>query len=239
MSKPPTIDRKELKRPDEFVTQGRHVLELFVGHQTKILYGLVLVGVIFLGWYFYDWKKSSLNEQGWSDYFQVLKAPESERWEKMKKLAADFKSSPAGQFAAVQLADHYFDEAKKESEKNTKEVAPSSGFAVEWYSTALKYSKLSENEKGVLLINRAGAYEMALKWDEALNDYSDSARLGFEGKPLALLGQARVYEVKKENPRAIEIYEKVSADFLNTEYGRLAKNYLRRLKSSLFTEPKA
>lgn len=239
MSKPPKIDRKELNRPDEFVTQGRHVLELFVEHQTKILYGLLTVGVIFLGWYFYDWRKSSLNEQGWTEYFQVVKAPEGERWEKMKKLASDFNSSPVGQFAAVQLADHYFDEAKKESEKNSKEPSSSAGAAVEWYSNALKNPKLTENEKGVLLINRAGAYEMAQKWDEALNNYSDAVRIGFEGKPLALLGQARVYEIKKENPRAVEIYEKVSADFLNTEYGRLAKGYLRRLKSSLFVEPKA
>ena len=70
-------------------------------------------------------------------------------------------------------------------------------------------------------------------------DYTESAKIGFEGKALALLGQARVYELKKENTKAIETYEKVSADFLNSEYGKLAKNYLRRLKSPLFMEPKS
>ena len=37
MSKPPKIDRKELNQPDEFVKQGRHVLEWVVGHQKKLL----------------------------------------------------------------------------------------------------------------------------------------------------------------------------------------------------------
>ncbi len=239
MSKPPKIDRKELNRPDEFLQQGRHVLELMAGYQTQILSGIATIAVIAAGAYFYSWKMDSKNEQGWKEFAQVMKSSETERWDRFKKLAEDYSSVALGQFVAVQLADHYFDEAKKLLEKDPKSSSSSSALSIEWYSNALKYSKLSPNEKGVLLINRAGAYELVQKWDEAMNDYAESAKIGFEGKPIALLGQARVYEVKKDSAKAIETYEKISADFLNTEYGKIAKSYLRRLKSPLFGESKS
>lgn len=240
MSKPPKIDRKELNKPDQFVEQGRHVLELFVGYQTKILSAIVGILVILLGGYGYQWRKTSRNEQGWKVYFEVNKTAEPERWEKLKKVSSDYSSLMVGQFAATQIADHYFDEAKKQSEKDAGVIAPSANLATEWYSKALSSSALiAPNERGLLLINRAGSYEMAQNWDAAMADYTESAKIGFEGKALALLGQARVYELKKENTKAIETYEKVSADFLNSEYGKLAKNYLRRLKSPLFMEPKS
>lgn len=239
MSKPPKIDRKELRSPDEFVKQGTHFLEVFVGHQRTLAIGLAMVLVGFLGWYFYDWRTTSQNEAGWKEYGEVMKLADGERWERLKKMASQYSSVASGQFAATQLADHYFDESKKQAEKDPKVVPPSAALAVEWYSTALKYSKLSPSEKGVLLVNRGGAFEVAQKWDEAMADFSESVKIGFEGKPLALLGQARVYEIKNQLPKAIETYEKVSADFLNTEYGKLAKNYLRKLKSPLFTETKS
>jgi len=234
MSKPPKIDRKELNRPDEFVQQGTHILELVVGHQTKIVAALVIAGAVALGLYFYNWNKDSKNEQGWKEYAEVLKVPESERWEKFKKLSDKYSSVTSGQFVAVQLADHFFDEAKKNAEKDPKATTANSELAVEWYTKALKDSNLSPNEKSLLLINRGASQELAQKWDQAMNDYTESSKLGLEGKPLALLSQARIYEIKKETAKAIETYEKVAADFLNTDYGKTAKNYLRRLKSPLY-----
>ncbi len=239
MSKPPKIDRKELNQPDEFVKQGRHVLEWVVGHQKKLLGAVIVAALMGLSYYFYDQSRDAKNAKGWDQLAQINKLPEAERWDKFKKVAEDFSGVPVGQYAASTLGDHYFDEAKKASEANPKVPSTQAPLAVEWYGKALSYSKLNANEKGLLLINRGEAQELAQKWDEALTDYLEAAKIGFEGKPLALLGQARIYEIKKETAKAIETYEKLSADFLNTEYGRLAKNYLRRLKSPLFMESKS
>ena len=239
MSKPPTIDRKSLNKPDEFVKQGRHALELIAGHQKKILVVAGAVIVVAFSFYFYDMYQTSQNEAGWRKYAEVSKLPEAQQWDKLKTLSEEYRSAVVGQFAALNLADHYFEEAKKELEKNPKMTSVNAPLAVEYYSKALSFSKLSPNEKGLLLVNRGQAFEIAQKWEDALTDYSDAVKIGFEGKPLALLGEARIYEVKKEHSKAAETYEKISADFLNTEYGRLAKGYLRRLKSPLFSESKS
>jgi tetratricopeptide (TPR) repeat protein len=239
MSKPPIIDRKELKHPDAFVTQGRHAIELVVGQQKKILASVVVVAVIGFAFYFYDWNRQKKNVMGWTEFAQINKLPEVERWDKLKKMAEELNSVAVGQFAATTLADHYFEESKKEATAKPGTPSASAALAVEWYTKSLSYTKLSPNEKGLLLINRGEAHEMGQKWDEALVDYTEAVKVGFEGKPLALLGQARVYEFKKEKEKAIEVYEKVAADFLNTEYGRTAKTYLRRLKSPLFSESKS
>lgn len=239
MSKPPKIDRKELSRPDEFVQQGTHVLELVLGHQKKILSGLATVAVLALGFYVYQWKVDSKNEAGWAEYAGVIKKSDKEKWEGLKKLAENYSSVPVGQYAAVQLADHYFEEARKGSSTDGQSKSSNVNLAVQWYSEALKFSKLTPGEKGLLLVNRASSHELDQRWDDAMRDYVDAANLGFESKPLALLGQARIYEMKSEPQKAIELYQKISSDFLNTEYGRMAKNYLRRLKSPLFGESKS
>ncbi|NBX67705.1 MAG: hypothetical protein EBR01_01930 [Proteobacteria bacterium] len=239
MSKPPKIDRKDLSRPDEFVQQGTHLLELVLGHQKKILSGIATVAVIALGFYFYQWRVDSKNETGWKEYAEVIQKTDTEKWEGLKKIAEKYSSVPVGQYSAVQLADHYFDEAKKQSGADANSKPMNVNLAVQWYSEALKYSKLSPGEKGLLLVNRASAHELEQKWDDAMRDYVDAISLGFEGKPIALLGQARIYELKNEPGKAIEVYQKLSADFLNTEYGRMAKNYLRRLKSPLFSGAKS
>lgn len=239
MSKPPKIDRKELNRPDEFVQQGTHILELVVGHQKKIISVCAIGAIIALGFYFYNWRLDSQNEKGWKEYFTATHLPETERWESFKRLAKEYGSVASGQFMAVQLADHYFDEAKKNVDKDVKAVSSNVAAAVDWYSTALNYSKLAPSEKGLLLVNRASSYELDQKWDEAMNGFTDAVSLGYEAKPIALLGQGRIYEIKKDPAKAIQIYEKISADFLNTEYSKIAKGYLRRLKSPLFGESKS
>lgn len=239
MSKPPIIDRKSLNQPDQFVKQGRHAVELLVGHQKKILIVVGAAVAIGLSFYFYGTYRDSQNEAGWKKLAEISKLPEDQQWDKLKTLSLEYSSAVIGQFAASTLGDHYFDEAKKELEKNPKANSANAPLAVEFYTRALNFSQLKPNEKGLLLVNRGQSYELTQKWDEALADYSEAVKIGFEGKPLALLGQARVWEFKKDSPKAIEIYEKISADFLNTEYGRLAKLYLRRLKSPLFSESKS
>ena len=60
-----------------------------------------------------------------------------------------------------------------------------------------------------------------------------------EAKPLALMALARVEENKGQTDKAVQVYEKVGADFPNTEFSKNAKLQVRRLKSPLFASEKS
>ena len=239
MSKPPKIDRKTLKTPDQFVTQGRHFLEVFADFQGPILAAIVGLVVVVSGYYGYQWKQGNDLEKSWTTYAAAMKTPEARRWDELQKVFNSGGTNRATQFAAAAIADHHFSEAVKQAFKDPATVPPNAPLASEWYTKALTLSSLSQAEKGLLFMNRAGAFEMGKKLDEAMKDFETAATMGAQVKPLALLGQARIYELKNNNPKAVETYEKVSADFLNTEYSKIAKNYLRRLKSPLLRETKS
>ena len=234
MSKPPHIDRKSLKNPDVFVQKGRHWLLDFEKYQTKLvpllLGGLVLV----IAGYGYQWWQRTAVEKSWRAYHEATKQVDAAKWEAMKNLVEKQSRTRATFFAAVELADHGFDEAKKALLKDSTQVPAGLEDVVKWYSKALEFSAILPSEKQLLLINRASAYEMQKKLEEAERDLKTAQELGQELKGLALLNAARILELKNDKPKAIETYEKVAADFLNTEYAKMAKNHARRLKSPSF-----
>ena len=198
----------------------------------------IVLASIVIGWNGVSWWMSSRAEKGWVAYNEAMKAPEAQRWELLKKVYTEQGKSRATTFAAVALADHYFDEAKKELAKAANANASSAGLAVEWYGKALEFKALVFSEKQLLWVNSGKAYEIQKKYDEALKNYKTAADLGGDLKAYAMLNEARVMELKSDTPKAIETYEKISTDFLNTEYGKMAKNYLRRLKSPMLGSQK-
>ncbi len=239
MSKPPRIDRKSLKNPDEFVTRGRAGLGFLVRHQKRFVPVLLGLGVVVVATYGYDYWSKVQMEKGWQSYNAAIKLPEDQRWEKLKTLHGELKSGRPAFFAAVNLADHYFDEAKKGELKGAAEKSTSAVTSAEWYQRATVEPSLLPAEQQLLQINRGGALEIGKQWDDALSAYQKATDLGGDAKGLALLGVARVHEAKGETPKAVETYEKVATDFGANEYGKMAKNSLRRLKSPLFEAPKS
>lgn len=237
MSKPPRIDRKTLKNPDEFVSRGRSVLTFLASQRSRFIPILVVAGVVIAAAYAYDWWVNDKLEKGWQAYANAMKAVENERWDKLKTLHADLKSGRPSLFAALALGDHYFDEAKKETLKDPKTVPPSAAIAGEWYAKALQSSDLLPAEKQLLQSNRGAAFELEQKWDDAKTAYTSASDQPGEGKALALLGLARVAEAKNDPAVATQTYEKVTTEFSNTEYAKIARNSLRRLKSPLFQKP--
>lgn len=236
MSTPPRIDRKELKTPDQFVTRGRALLEKLFQQRSRFLPVLILGGTVVALVYAYEWWNSSRRENQWTAYQEIQKAPEAERWDKLKTFHQEHSSGRPALFAAVALADHYFDEAKKEALKDPGNV-PSAVPSEQWYAKALLESSLLSGEKQLLHVNRGSALEMQKKWDEAQKEFQTAVDLQGEAKGLAMLSLARVYEAKNETEKAVQTYEKISADFMNSEYAKLAKSSVRRLKSPLFKTP--
>ena len=240
MSKPPKIDRKELKQPDAFVSRGQSILDWLFGHWAGVSTLLGTITLIVGSVYGYQYWNESKEETAWSSYTAAVKAAEPQRWEDLKKAANVAPDLRPGMMAAIALADHYFEEARKEALKDEK-AAPGNNatLALEWYGKALQFGALLPSEKQLLTINRGNVYELMKKIDEAQADYKSASEIAGEGKPWALLNLGRAYEIKQDVTKATETYEKVSAVFANTEYSKRAKNSLRRMKSPLFTAPKA
>ncbi len=232
MSKPPKIDRKELRHPDEFQKKGTVFVELLASNKNHLLLLAVGIVVILLGSYGYNVWDDHRIEKAWNAYYKAGKAGEKEKWEEYKKVFTEHKGTRAALFASTTVADHYFEEAKKSVLKDVNANPPETATAIEWYNHALEYNGLLPQEKQLITINKGNAVELSKNYDEAMKLYQGAADGGGNVKGYALLNVARVLELKNDKAKAMETYEKVSTDFLNTEYAKMAKNSLRRMKNT-------
>lgn len=195
-----------------------------------LIAGLVLIALV----YVVDWWSARKLEIGWLEYGRIMKVSGEEKWDQLKRFYADNGSMRPTYFAALTLADHYFELAKESVLKKNAEGQEMISQAVAWYTKALEFGDLLPAERQLIYIDRGNAYELQNKLDEAQKDYEMAAGFNESSKGLALMSEARVYELKKENQKAEEVYRKITVEFADTEYARLARNYLRRLKSPLF-----
>lgn len=238
MSKPPRIDRKAIKGPDEFQKKGRVFLHYLIDQRVRFLSVIIAVGVgvaAVLGW---DSFTGNRLDKGWVAYDQAVKAPETERWDKLKTMYGEWGNTRPTYFAAVTLADHFFDDAKKELLKDPTKPVSSAGSAIEWYTKAMQFDGALPSEKQLLTINLGNAYELQQKYDDALASYNKAVDMEGGARGYALLNVARAQELRGDTAKAVDTYQKVSVDFINTEYAKVAKNQLRRMKSPLFANAK-
>lgn len=197
--------------------------------------------VLGLGVYFgYQWYTQRQNAKGWVALHKAEQEPEDKRWDALAKFYDGYSSHRPGLFAATTLADHYFDLAKKaDAGGKADDLKANAEKAAEWYAKAVNHSGLTPNEKQLLIIQKGGALEISGKLDEAQSEYAKASDISTGvATPYALLCLGRVWELKKDQAKAAEIYGKVATEFPETQYGTMAKGHLRRLKSPLFNDAK-
>lgn len=240
MTKPPKIDRKVLKQPDSFQTKGRTTIGWLAERRVTIapLIGVfIAVGALLYG---LDWWKESKLSGAWKSYYDATKLPEPQKWEDLKTVYARFKGTRPGLFAALSLADHFYNDAKNATLKEASLTLPvglqdTVKSASEWYASALQFGELLPTERQLVGINLGHSHELGGNLDMAGEEYKKAADVaGGDAKAYAMLNQARVLELKKDSGKAVEMYEKVASEFGTTEFGKMAKNQIRRLKSPLF-----
>lgn len=238
MSKPPKIDRKSLKQPDEFQKRGTQFLSQIPWEKIPLIRGAIVLVVIGLGYFGYQWWAAGKESQSWTAFHKAMKETDDKRWDALSQFFSQHGSSRAGYFAAVTLADHYFDASKKAAGKPEDEKKNATS-ALEWYDKAIKVGGLNAAEEQLLLVQRGGAFEVLGKLDEAQQQYSKASELQSPvGKPIALLSVGRVWELKKDQAKALEFYQRVATEFPDSQYASLAKGHVRRLKSPIFVEGK-
>ncbi len=255
MDKHPKIDRKAIKRPDAFVERGRETLSLIYERRMQILPWLGGAVAIVIGVFAYNALTGHKLDKAWEGYYAASKQTEPQKWDALKKFYQDSSNNRAGYLAAVNLGDHYFDEAKKQwlkgltppSAKDAKAPAdkaaddaaakggPSLGAqAADWYGKAETFAGLLPAEKQLIEVDRGQALEMDKKYDEALVEYQKAVDQGGDAKPFAQLQMARALELKNDRAKAAETYQKIAAESADTEFGKQAKSQLRLLKSPLY-----
>lgn len=233
MSKPPTIDRKTLKTPDAFVSRGTQLLSSLSKSRVGLIPVLALGVLIALAFYGYDVWDENREQKAWAGYYEASKDSSDQKWERLKKVQQDWPRSRAAMLAAVEVADHHFENARKEWGKDTAKVETESGLAVQNYLKALEFGKLTPIEKQLLYINQGNAEELRQKFSESLVSYEKAYSLSAGAKGLALLGIGRIQEAQGNKEKSIETFEKVSTEFPASEFAKVAKMNWRRLKSPL------
>ncbi len=239
MDKSSKLDRKELKRPDQFVKKGQAVFAFLMEKRGRFLPVLIGGVVLVASVYAYDWWAEQKLEKSWVEYNRIAKVTGPERIDQLKVFQTDHSGDRPGYFAAVAIADYYYDEAKKESFKKDGKPQENATQAVSWYGRAIEFKSLLSGEKQLLYFDRGGAQEILGQLDEATKDYQMSADFGGEPAGLAKLSLGRIQEMKGDRAKAEEIYKKVSEEYVNSEYGKLAKGLLRRMSSPLWQENKS
>jgi len=226
------LSKKTLKEPDSFQKKGSFFVEFFVTHRGRFLPIAIGAVVLVAGFYAYDWWATNRLNAAWASYVKLSKLNPDERWTQLEKFIKEAPSVRPTYLATVDLAEHHFDEAKTKTLQK-EDAAQSAGSAAQWYALALEFGDLVPLEKQLLHINRGKAFETSKKYAEALAEFEKASGLGAEARALAMLNLGRVYELSGNREKATETYELVFSEFADSEYARLAKGYLRSLKSGL------
>lgn len=238
MNKPPRIDRKELRTPDAFVKKGSTVLGFLLERRSFFVLMLSLTATGVVAFYGYDYWQSKRLTRGWTALHAAEKLDEAKRWEEYKKVYEAHSGLRPGFIAAVRVADHLFDDSRKLSFTDAEKAKPISNESADWYAKARKFSGLLPTEKQLLGINYGSALELGAQMDLAISEFRIAAELPGDARPFALFKLAGAYETHGNVALAESTYLKITVDFASSEYSKLAKNGLRRLKSPSFA-PKA
>lgn len=234
MTKLPRINRKELRNPDEFVKRGSRLLRFVSERRSPFLLVVSVAAVTISLFYGYDYWNARKLTRAWKELVRVERLEGLARWDELKKFHQAYAGLRPGSMAAVRVADHLFDSARKEWYGDPEKAKPIALEAARWYVFARQFPELLPTEKQLLGIDRGGALELAGNYEEAMVEYKLASEIAGEAAAFALFRLAGIYEARGDSPSAEHTYEKISVSHPASEFANMAKNAIRRLKSPNF-----
>ncbi|MDR0790681.1 MAG: tetratricopeptide repeat protein [Bacteroidales bacterium] len=100
------------------------------------------------------------------------------------------------------------------------------------YLSDVKFSDILAAPLAKMLL--ADAYAELSKWDEAIKYYEQAAKYDNEmTAPYALLKLGEVYEMKKDNAKALEAFKKIKKDYPRSMEYQEVEKYISRLEALL------
>ncbi len=240
------VSRKELKEPDQFITQTGVAFEWVQAHVREIVYGVVgliiLIGII-VGWN--SWQ-SSRREQAAVMLHQALKlveppAPQAGQSppptvtpvdtdkviEKLQEITTDYASTPAGAQAYWHLGHQYL--AKGDA-----------AAALSAYTKARdRFPKHQTLSYAMATLNVGQAQEATGACDQAITSYAAVQQMPvgwLQGE--AYLGMGRCHELNGAKDEAIAVYDRALADErLASDVQDTINERLVRLQPPVVTPP--
>jgi tetratricopeptide (TPR) repeat protein len=224
------ITKDELRTPDAFLTYGRRAAAVLVKNQTFVVGLIVLVLMAGLGYIGVNYMQSRRERIATTALYPVEKSM-NEDMEKGKALT---------------------DGSIKNYLQALKENSGSRAAMVSFISTTPYFLKSGKSSVAFDMIKNLtyspstkdiqfGLFKMTQgllafenhKYDEALALYQDLLKIESQKTlhPEALLKSGLVYQIKNDPAKAREIFNKVHREYMNTEAGSLALQYLLYLDS--------
>ncbi len=215
--------RKDLKRPDEFVSRGRQLLD-WAGANARVLgwSGVAAAAVVLLVLGFVSMRGARLrqaNEDLTHALAQYRDGHYPEAATQLSDVANRWQSTSAGRIASLYAANADL----KADNFETATVVLQDVLGKENWPPYLR-------QQGLVLLG----YALERKGDaaNAASRYAEASALDGPYTGPALLGEARCREQLGEKDRARDLYQRFTHDFPDAPEAELAKGRLEQLPSS-------
>ena len=223
------ITRKELRKPDQFLTQSTRVLHIFERHRKTIVLSvvaLVVAGLALWGWNAYRTRQLLAAS---TRYQTALQAYHDEEFENALKLFARVKAprgSIYGSLVLLYQAQSYL-ALKRPTE------------AILVLEDLIKRDPSQSFLKQTAFLNLGYAKESAGQCADAVAAYDQAAQITGPREEEAILGEARCHAALGDNTQAIKAYEDYLARFPGTARKTEINILIDELKAKSKGEAKA
>ncbi|MBY0472650.1 hypothetical protein K2X30_15905 [bacterium] len=206
------LDRKSLKKADEFVVTTKKIFES-VSQQTTLMVALAVIlvaGGVGAGLYFTA--KAKGNQEAANALFLA-----KDNTDKLRDVVQKFPSSRAAFEARLALGDYYFNH--NEAEKS-----------LEWYQGAADTAH-NGFEKALSLYSLGYSFEKVDKHADAATAFEKGVGMGIAGlKGELLLGAGRNYSLAKNKAKAVSTLDQVIKELPNSPYSHEAQKLKGQLE---------
>lgn len=220
------ITRKDIRKPDKFITFTTRVLEFSEEHRGKIILALVFVVAVALGLWGWNLHQSKQNRLASQAYATALEAFHEGQYQTSLDLfdRVDQYRSPDYQHLA-NLYRAYSHIALKQPKE-----------AIPLLETFLTRTSRNSFLRQLALANLGYAYEMANQCKEAIGAYDEAAKMDGPQKEPSLLSKARCTATIGQFADAVEIYREYLASYPGTartvEIGLRIEELEQKMKGS-------
>jgi predicted negative regulator of RcsB-dependent stress response len=214
--------RKDLKRPDEFVTRGRAVLDWAGSNVQTLSWGIggFAVAVILIAGFFS--LRTARVRQANDDLTQALAGFQAghygEAANQLASVAERWQSTPIGRIASLYAA---------QAEVRANNVDAASTRLRDIVAAGEPVSYLQQQA----LVDLAFVLERKGEWAKAADQYAQAAAAEGPYTGTALLGEARCREEAGEKEQARTLYERFAREFSQAPEMELVQAKIAALKS--------
>ncbi len=235
------LTRQELLEKDSFMVLVEKIRQFFVDYRKQLLRSLAFIGVVlifFLGFLYYSARQEENSRNELALALEIYRTPVT------KDIAG---SPPGGNNASFATSTEKYQKALEQLQGIASRHKTRSAGKIATYYVGLCLSELKRTEGAIIQLKSLSQEESdygALALAALAKVYRDSGDLEAETKTYQQLVDrdalttpsettamhlARLYELQKNQKRAIEIYEKVIRDFPSSEFSSEAEQRLKKI----------